>query len=126
MAEKEILGKYIQGKLRGKGIEDKKVAEILSLSVKTVPKIYLQSEIPCDRIAKISILLDEDVYKDYYGNTEPLKSLLNREAQKLQDRISKLERVNEKNLETINDKNVIINLQNKLITELEEKLKKSV
>lgn len=62
MGENEPLAKYIQRRLRGRNIGDKAVANILNLSVKTVPKIYQQTEIPCDRIAKLSILLNENIY----------------------------------------------------------------
>lgn len=124
MDEKESLGKYIQRRLREKGIEDKTVADALNLSVKTVPKIYLQTEIPCDRIAKISILLDENVYLNYYGKEEPLKSILNRDKQDLLERILKFEELTELNNKIIIDKESIIELQNKLIAELEEKLSK--
>ncbi|HAU53052.1 MULTISPECIES: hypothetical protein [Sphingobacterium] len=117
MGGKEILGKYIQRKLRGKGIEDKDVARSLNIALRSVPYIYKQTEISSERLAKISILLDENIYLDYYGDEEPLKSLLNRETNKLKE-------LNEKGLAVIDDKNLIIELQNKLIVELEEKLKK--
>ncbi|MGV6946449.1 hypothetical protein [Sphingobacterium sp. CZ-2] len=124
MDEKESLGKYIQQRLRERGIEDKAVADILNLSVKTVPKIYKQSEIPSDRIAKISILLNENVYLHYYGSKEPLKSILNQNTQELEQKVSKLEALIEQHTKTIDDKDHIIELQNKLIAELEEKLSK--
>jgi len=124
MDEKESLGKYIQRRLRERGIEDKAVADILNLSVKTVPKIYKQSEIPSDRIAKISILLNENVYLHYYGSKEPLKSILNQNTQELEEKVARLEVLVEQYTKTIDDKDHIIELQNKLIAELEEKLSK--
>lgn len=123
MWENESLGKYVQKRLREKGIEDKTVADTLNLSVKTVPKIYLQTEIPCDRIAKISVLVDENLYLDFFGRKEPLKSLLNRDKQQLIEIVSRLESLNDRNAKTIQDKDRIIELQNKLILELEKKLK---
>jgi len=125
MDEKELLGKYVQRRLRERNIGDKAVADILNLSIKTVPKIYQQTEIPCDRIAKISILLNENVYLNYYGQEEPLKSILNQETQNMEERVSRLEELNEQHIKTIKDKDSIIELQNKLIAELEEKLSKS-
>lgn len=125
MDEKESLGKYIQRRLRERRIEDKAVADILNLSVKTVPKIYKQSEIPSDRVAKISILLNENVYLNYYGSKEPLKSILNHNTKELTEKVSRLEELNEQHANAIKDKDSIIELQNKLIAELEEKLTKN-
>jgi len=122
MDEKESLGKYIQRRLRERHIEDKEVANILNLSVKTVPKIYSQSEIPCDRIAKLSILLNENLYLNYYGKEEPLKTILNQDREELAEKVQRLEDINEQSKKIINDKESIIELQNKLIAELEEKL----
>lgn len=124
MDEKESLGKYVQRRLRERNIADKAVADILNLSVKTVPKIYQQTEIPCDRIAKLSILLNENIYLDYYGKEEPLKSILNQGRQELVEKVQRLEDLNEHSMKIINDKESIIELQNKLIAELEEKLSK--
>ncbi|MDR2269528.1 MAG: hypothetical protein LBF27_01370 [Sphingobacterium sp.] len=124
MAEKEPLGKYVQRRIREKGIEDKIIADILNLSVKTVPKVYAQTDIPCDRIAKLSILLNEDLYLNYYSSSEPLKTILNREKQELNEKILELESQQDQYLNIIKDKDSIIILQNKLISELEEKLKK--
>lgn len=125
MDEKESLGKYVQRILRERNIGDKAVADTLNLSVKTVPKIYHQTEIPCDRIAKISILLNENVYLNYYGKEEPLKSILNQDRKELVEKVQKLEDLIEERQKTIKDKDCIFELQNKLITELEEKLSKS-
>lgn len=124
MSENEILGKYIQKRLREKGIEDKEVAEQLNLSVRTVPNMYQQSEIPVNRIAKLSILLDEDIYLNYFGTKEPLKSILNRSLKTIEEQLLILEEINEFNLSALNDKNNIIELQNKLIKELEDKIKR--
>lgn len=123
MDEKEPLGKYIQRRVREKGVEDKTVADILNLSVKTVPKVYAQAEISCDRIASLSILLNEDLYLNYFGESEPLKSLLNRDKNELSEKVEELISLKDQYLSIIKDKDNIIALQNKLIAELEEKLK---
>jgi hypothetical protein len=95
MDETDDLGRYIQGRLRAKNIEDKEVATLLNISVKTVPKIYPSKDIYSDRLAKLSILLNEDLFLDFYGKKEPLKTLLNKEKTQLLDELAKANSDNE-------------------------------
>lgn len=128
MDEKEDLGRYIQKKLRDKGIEDKVVANELNISVRSVEKIYPLKDVYSERLAKFCVLLDEDVFSQYYGQDEPLKSILNRERVALEEKISRLTELNEEKERLISfltaeleDKeSTIKNVQCELIAKVDE------
>ncbi|MFC7526814.1 hypothetical protein ACFQRK_22850 [Parapedobacter sp. GCM10030251] len=95
MDENEDLGRYLQKKLRDKGIEDKAVADALNISLRSVRNIYPLKDIYAERLAKFCVLLDEDLFLQYYGQNEPLKSILNREKTALDQEVTRLRELNE-------------------------------
>lgn len=131
MDENDDLGRYLQNKVRNKGIEDKEVANVLNISVRSVPKIYPLKDVYSDRLAKFCILLDENLFSDYYGQVEPLKSILNREKLGLEQEIARLNELNEEKArfirylkEEIESKNSSIeNLQAQILDKANEILK---
>ncbi len=89
MEENDDLGRYIQARLRAKNIEDKDVAAILNISVKTVHKIYPNKDLYSERVAKFCLILNENIFLDFYGKKEPLKTLLNKDIADLISELSK-------------------------------------
>jgi|GEM_PF-6581768 len=94
MQESSDLGKYIQRRIKEKKLDKKAIADALNISVSTVSKIYPNKDIYSDRLAKFCILLNEDLFLDYYGQNDPLKTILNREKQELLNKIELLQNDN--------------------------------
>lgn len=102
MDEKEDIGRYLQTKLRNKGIEDKEVGDALSIAPRSVRNIFPLKDIYAERLAKFCILLNEDLFSQYYGQDEPLKSILNREKVALEQEVARLFDLNEEKSRRIN------------------------
>ncbi len=105
------LGKYIQERVRLKGISDKAVAEALHVSVRSVPNIYAAKEIPTSRVALLSVLLKEDIYFDYYKDIESVGPVIKKQLDELMHQIKVLE-------STVFDKERLIQSQAALIENL--------
>ncbi|RXF71964.1 hypothetical protein [Arcticibacter tournemirensis] len=97
MQEHDELGKYLQKKVREKRITDKVIANFLNISEKTVPKIYPLKDISSERLSKFCILLDEDLFSGYYGEKEPLKSILTGDKLVLENEVDRLKKLNKEN-----------------------------
>jgi len=105
MDELDDLGRYIQSRLRAKGITDLQVAKALNISPKTVQKIYPLKDIYSERLSVFCELLEENVFLDYYGRSEPLKSILNKELKEAQ--------------KLLKTKDELLDIQRKYINKLE-------
>lgn len=86
------IGQYVQKRLRAKKIRDEDVAKALSIDSSTVRKIYSSDDIYVNRLAIISILLDEDVYSNFFHIKEPLKRFKDREKKVWLDKIADYEK----------------------------------
>ncbi|MBL1410782.1 hypothetical protein [Sphingobacterium faecale] len=106
------LGKFIQERVRLKGITDKAVAEALHISARSVPNIYSAKEIPTSRVALLSVLLNEDIYYNYYKNFETVAPVVSAQIDDLIQKIKTLEN-------TIFDKERLIQSQAALIESLQ-------
>ncbi|WP_090607684.1 hypothetical protein [Parapedobacter koreensis] len=128
MDENKDLGRYLQKKLRDKGIEDKAVADALNISSRSVRNIYPLKDIYTDRFAKFCVLLNEDLFLQYYGQSEPLKSILNREKVALEQEVARLRELDEEKERLISflkeeleeKKSSIKNLQSELLSKVDE------
>lgn len=108
MAEFEDLGRYIQSRLRAKGVSDESVAKALNISPKTVQKIYPLKDIYSGRLSIFCKLLNENVFSDFYGRDDDLRLILDNEVVLLRSIVKSNEE--------------LLELQRKHITLLEEKL----
>lgn len=115
------IGEYIRQKLRSKNISNKNAGNSIGLSESAFEKILTQNDIYASRLLKLSELSNENIF-EYYYNIEPIKSFLKQEAAQWKEKIEALEKSITIKEHTIEDKDQIIQLQNKLIAELEEKL----
>lgn len=106
MDNTEELGRYIQRRLREKNVPDSEVAKALNISPKTVQKIYPLKDIYSERLSIFCKLLNENIFSDFYGQSEPLKSIINRTTLNTDDGL----------------KDELIEIQKKHIQVLEEKV----
>lgn len=110
MKQTESIGKYIQQRLRSKKIEDKAVGDVLHIAPSTASKLY-STELTPERVAKLSVLLNEDIYFDYYKDEDKIGPIVNRRVVELSDKIKQLEN-------SIFDKERLIQIQADLIERL--------
>ncbi len=117
----ETIGKYIQKHLRFNSISNKKAGEAIGLSESAFEKILMKDDILLSRLLKLSEYTGINFF-EYFFEKDPLLAFRKNENEKFTEQINNLNQSIKILKEQINDKCQIIELQNRLIENLQEKL----
>ena len=116
------LGKKVGEVAKSKGYSQSDLGKKVNLSKPGIASMYKRSGIDSDLLIKISEELDYDFFKHIYENTS-IKKFKQQELANFISEIDTLKSENELLKRLVKKNDQILDLQFKLISELEEKLK---
>lgn len=116
----ESIGKYIRQYLRSNSISNSEAGGFIGLSESAFEKVLMKDDISINRLLKLSLHLNKNLF-EYYYEKEPMLAFRKNELSTLFQKIDSLENSIEQKIKAITDKDKIIEFQEKYINELEKK-----